>query len=236
MVDDALARDALVREAAALAALDDPGVPRLVGVGEDEHGPYLLESALAGTPLVELVERWVAVPLPLALHLATRAWALLARIQATLVDGRTPLELVHGDLSPSNLIVSAHADVGLVDFGSSSSRLHAAPSPARGTLPYVAPELARSEAHPSQATDRYALAALLAELSVGRPLWARRDEPAMLLAIGEHGHDARALAGTRLPRRLIAALTDELAFEPEDRPPSAEPLAALFTHLFDDLA
>ncbi len=221
------AAEALVREARALSLVALPGLPRLVGVGSDEHGPYLLQTEVPGLSLSQLGEAWSG-PLPpyLARHLAARAARLVSALHAApAVDG-SPLELVHGDLGPVHLLVAPHGELGLIDFGSSSSLQHRGPASARGTLPYVAPELARGEAPPSQATDRYALSVLIAELLLGARLLSVPPGPSTLLTIAEHGHGLSAFDGAGLAPSLTEALRAQLCFAPSARPPDLSGLLA----------
>ena len=111
----------------------------------------------------------------------------------------------------------------------SNATFRDAPIPAlaqgRGTLPYVAPEIARNEETPTQATDTYALAATLLFLAVG-PLTDAATDASRLLEIGTNGLlldklDLRA----DLPKRARAALASALRFEPKSRLASASELA-----------
>jgi eukaryotic-like serine/threonine-protein kinase len=213
------AAEALVREARALALVALPGLPELVAVGTDEHGSFLLETEVAGLSLAQLGEAWCGqVPALLNRHLAVRATRLVSALHAARSLDGSSLEFVHGDLAPTHLLVAPHGELGLIDFGSSRSAQHLGPKGARGTLPYVAPELARGEVEPSQATDRYALAVLVAELLLGARLLPMPPGPSMLLSIGERGHPVAALDTAELDSPLEDALRAQLSFDPADRP------------------
>jgi eukaryotic-like serine/threonine-protein kinase len=213
------AAEALVREARALSLLVLRGLPELIAVGTDEHGPFLLETEVPGLSLSQLGEAWSgSIPPLLARHLAGRAVRLVCALhESPGVDG-TRLEFVHGDLAPAHLLVAPHGELGLIDFGSSRSAQHTGPEGARGTLPYVAPELARGEALPSQATDRYALAVLVAELLLGVRLLTTPPGPSALLTIGERGHALAQLDTAELEPSLRTALQAQLTFAPSERP------------------
>lgn len=72
---------------------------------------------------------------------------------------------VHGDLTPSNVIVS-DVDPILIDFGQAVALGADTPPPAGGTVSYCAPERILG-APPSQAADLFALGAVLYELLTG---------------------------------------------------------------------
>ena len=87
------------------------------------------------------------------------------------------LAVVHGDLSPANLLVDDEARVHVIDLGLASFRDAAAPTMGllRGTVRYVAPEVARGEPATVQ-SDLFSLAlTLLYAASGGRHARARRS-------------------------------------------------------------
>ena len=188
------ARSAIVREALALSRARHPSLPALLRVGTDAHGPFVLEERVEGTSVRALVDAWRApprgrpVPPRLVAHLAAAAAEALAELHE-LVDEEGPLLLSHGDLGPDHVILGPIGDVRFVDLGAAR---FAGMDPAletddRGTLPFVAPEVARGEARPGQAADVYALAATLLHLATGGPLGGAEGDAATLLAIGERG-------------------------------------------------
>lgn len=237
MVREPIGRAALVREAKALSLAKHPSLPSLVRVGSDGHGPFVLETALSGVPLRELVEAWrargKAVPARLAAHVALAAVEALAEVQE-LRDEAGPIDLVHGDLGPDHVLVGPIGDVRFLDFGAARFRGFS-PAPEgliaedRGTLPYVAPEVARGEAPPSAQGDVYALAATLLYLVSGGPICRARDEVTMLREIGERGVLVDLLdAADALTQPERDALRSALALDPAARPVSARALLAAF--------
>jgi len=143
---------------------------------------------------------------------------------------RGPLEVSHGDLGPDHVILGPIGGIGFVDFGAAR---HAGMDPAlqtedRGTLPFVAPEVARGEAAPGQAADVYALAATILFLATGgAPLVEARDEAAMLLEIGERGLPSELCdRAVGLSGGARDALRQALALDPARRPASARALHA----------
>jgi serine/threonine protein kinase len=224
-------RAAIVREAQFLSLSRHRALPSLERVGSDAMGPFVLESRVEGASVHALVEGWgrwgAGVPPRLIAHLAHAAATALAEVHA-LADEGGPLELVHGDLGPSHVIMGPLGEARFVDFGAARFRGMDArlSSGDRGTLPYVAPEVARGEALPSQAGDVYALAATLLFLATGAPIAEANSEGALLLQIGEHGVSReRFEQASGLEPRARQALKDALALEPQARIKSARSLA-----------
>jgi serine/threonine-protein kinase len=211
LAGEPLALAALERERGALGLAHGlASVPRLIAHGEDGAGPFLLESEIAGATLSQLAARG---PLPAALlaAVAAAAFAALAELHARAI--------CHGDLAPDHLFVGTRrGQVGFIDFGMASWPERPPGPGERGTLPYVAPEVARGEAPWSEASDVYALAATLAFGALGRPPCASAG-PALLAEISERGLDPAAVAD-------LGPLARALAFEPSARIRRARDLAA----------
>ena len=117
--------------------------------------------------------------------------------------------VVHGDVKPSNLILTPRGQVVLVDFGVAVHQV-AAGRIAMGTRGYVAPELA-SDARPTPAADVYSLAATAYTLLTGRTPDTDGPDP------------ARSGAADR---EVARALRGALATDPARRPASAHELVA----------
>ena len=231
---------ALAREGEVLGRARHPSVPQLVAAGEDEAGPWLIESLVIGVSLRELVERWVGtaelVPLGTLRHIARAFFGALAELHA-LGDDAGPLDLSHGDIAPDHLLVAParageRGAVGFVDFGMARVRgmRHAPGADERGTLPYVAPEVARGAARPGQAGDVFALAASFAYAVLGREPCRGFSLPSVLVEVAEHGLELDALERrAEQGEPLCGALLRALSFEPERRVCSAAEVVELLT-------
>ena len=225
-------RAAHQRELELLRCAATPHLPALVGAGSDSLGPYLLEGRADGQLLRDLLPDPTRPPVDrrtwMTIALATSA-ALSQLHAASDADGS--LAIVHGDISPDNLLFdSAPRHATLIDLSSATWRDGRAPvfDADRGTLPYAAPELARGEAVAEQASDTYALAAVLLALAVG-PICEATTAASRLLEIGSRGvmHE-RLRTRADLPVRARAALVRALSFEPRARLRTSAELAHEF--------
>ena len=229
-VNEPAARAAIVREARALSLARHPALPVLARVGTDAHGPFLLETRIEGPSVRALIDGWKArgkrVPKLLVRHIMRASIEALAEVHE-LADDAGPLGIVHGDLGPDHVILGPLGDIRFVDFGAARFRGMEASlmTEDRGTLPFVAPEVARSEVPPSASGDVYALAATLLLLASGGPIVGARDEAAALIEVGERGvrvdrlEQAEALTPAE-QRALRAALE----LDPEARTKDARAL------------
>jgi serine/threonine protein kinase len=223
------ARAALVREAGFLALASHPAVPRLLEVGNDADGPFIVEEWAFGLTL-ETVSARSSGPLPFhfAAHLTASVASAIRDLHAAR-DAVGTLDLVHGDPSPANVILAPDGRVRLIDFGESRFRGVEAPLiGGAGTPPFSAPELCRGEVGVSRETDVYAVGALAIRLFAGEPLGVETTDAARLVAIAERGIGLDVLRSARLPPKLVEALAELVAFRREDRQTS-------FDHLLDAL-
>lgn len=119
------------------------------------------------------------MPMPVALGIAVHiAQALHAAHTATADDG-TPLNIVHRDVSPQNVLVSKSGDVKLADFGIASweQRTEKTLGATRGKPTYMAPEQTMRSALDGRA-DVFSLGCTLHSMLTGASLL--HDENAMV--------------------------------------------------------
>ena len=192
--DAALAR--ATTEAAALTQLAGLRAPQLLDRGVYDGRPYLVMSQVAGRPLRDLLGTG-------DLELRTIGTELAAAL-ATLHEAG----VVHGDLSPSNVVLDGDA-ITFLDFGSAVTA--GAAAAAGTTIAYTAPERIRG-APASAAGDIYALGAMLYELAAGRPPFL--GDPRLVM----HGHLLLRPSFAGLAPIARAAIARCLAKEPAARP------------------
>lgn len=91
-----------------------------------------------------------------------------------------PLNLVHQDVSPSNVMVSRTGSVKLIDFGISSVKLHQKTekksNKLRGKIPYMAPEQLMRGNTPDHRSDLFSLGLVLHEALAGERIFNSRED------------------------------------------------------------
>jgi serine/threonine protein kinase/WD40 repeat protein len=154
------------REAEAVARLVHPHIVQIYDVGAHDGEPFFsLEYVEGGN----LAERLNGTPLP-----ARRA-AELTQTLAQAIEFAHQQGIVHRDLTPSNVLLTADGTPKISDFGLAKFLFGGDASPTRtgtvlGTPSYMAPEQAQANKPAvGPATDVYALGAILYELLTGRP-------------------------------------------------------------------
>ena len=136
-----------------------------------------------------------------------------------------PLDIVHRDVSPQNVLVSWDGAVKLVDFGVARARdVHEEEGVIKGKCSYMSPEQARGEPVDRRA-DVYAAAVVLFELCCGRPLF--RGKSKEILAQVRAGAIVRPReVAPEVPEALEAILLEALAYHPDERFQTARELQA----------
>jgi serine/threonine protein kinase len=212
--DDAEAIARFRAEAELLRILGGRVTPRLVETGDDERGPFLRMDNV-GLPILE--ERMNAPIDP--------TWidrAVLASLEALTVLHEGSPNVVHADLSPSNLAVSDDGskvvilDLGLAFWSGAPARDGAF----RGTIAYAAPEVARGET-PTPRSDLFSLGAVFLHAATGEHPHDERSFAAAIAAVAEIPllDDRHRALASRGPGH--AAIIRCLAHEPAERPASA---------------
>ncbi|MFD0566364.1 protein kinase [Kitasatospora saccharophila] len=211
------------REAMAMARASHPNVVALHDVGVFRRTSYLVMELLDGLDLGVLVKARGALP-PGAVRVVVESiCSALAAVHRTGV--------LHRDLKPHNVQVTAAGLVVLQDFGLArlveASMITAAGS-VLGTPQYLAPEVVRGE-RPTQRTDLYGVGVILHHMLTGRPPLEQTDNLAgLFFRLVNQGVPTLADSRPDLPGDL-AALADRLtALRAEDRPASA---AEVLEHL-----
>jgi serine/threonine-protein kinase len=141
-------------------------------------------------------------------------------------DGK-PVGLVHRDMSPSNLMVSASGTLKVLDFGIAKTRLssvHTKTGLIKGKTGYMSPEQVRSRPL-DRRSDVFSLAVVLHEAVTGTSLFRRVNEFETYRAIlDERAPDVRELQPAA-PAALAEALAAALHREPGARPATARDFA-----------
>jgi tetratricopeptide (TPR) repeat protein len=204
----ALVEPMLRHETRLLAALDHPGIARLLDAGTSATGePYLILEYVEGRPITHHVS---AERLPYAARVD------LVRAAAAALEHAHRRLILHCDLKPAHVCVTAEGAVKLLDFGLARLAEAAAAPPAwRAFTPgYASPEQTRDEIT-SVASDVYALGRILAETLATGPGPVPRDLAAVV---------ARATAANPAERYHSAQKLDEdLGAWRERRPVAARP-------------
>lgn len=212
-------RERLYREANAAGQLHDPHVVPIHSFGEIDGQLYIDMRLIDGSDLQAVLAGVGA--------LQPRAAVDIARQIASALDAAHDAGIVHRDVKPANVLLTADNFVCLVDFGLASAASETritGTGTTIGTLAYMAPERFGTGAVDASA-DVYALACVLYECLTGEaPYPAASDLPGLM---GAHLYAPipRPSRQQQIPAALDAVIARGMAKSPADRYRTAGELA-----------
>ena len=161
-------QDRFRREAQAAAGLNHPNVVSVYDTGEEFIGdikvPYIVMEYVDGVTLQHMLTNGPRI-------LPERSLEITAGILAAL-DYAHRHGIIHRDIKPANIMINAHGDAKVMDFGiaraiSDSITSNTSASAVMGTAKYLSPEQARGEVVDAR-SDIYAAGCLMYELLTGQ--------------------------------------------------------------------
>jgi serine/threonine-protein kinase len=215
------AHDRFQREARAVARLDHPGVVRLYSFGEHGESLYLRMELVEGG---SLQQRLRGGPLP------PRDAAELVRQLALAVQHAHDSGVLHRDLKPGNVLMTADGSPKVTDFGL-AKLLDADDGLSRtgavmGTPSYMAPEQAAGRGSDVGApTDVWALGAILYECLTGQPPFRASGRTETLALVQTQPPAPPGRLRPDVPPELEAVCLKCLEKRPRDRYATAAELA-----------
>ena len=213
------------REAKSLARLTHPNIVKVMDYGEHEGMPYLVMPYLPGGTLKERLGR------PIPWQEALRILLPIARA----LDFAHRQNMIHRDVKPSNILITADGDPMLTDFGiakildlEETSDLTGT-GMGIGTPEYMAPEQWTGKA--STQSDQYALGVVLYEMLTGRRPYSADTPAAILIKVTTEPLPRPRQYVHDLPDKVEKLLLNALAKNPADRYASMADLASVMESL-----
>ena len=173
-------------EARLAATLDHPNIVNVHDIGEVNGSYFFTMEYVHGQSLARLMRmaasQGLPVPLEHTLCVITGTCAGLNHAHDKMGHDGQPLDIVHRDVSPPNILITYDGGVKLVDFGIAKANAVAdvtAAGTLKGKIPYMSPEQCRAE-RLDRRSDVFALGVVLYELTVGRRPFHAEHELALL--------------------------------------------------------
>jgi serine/threonine protein kinase len=217
-----------VDEARIAAGLHHRNIVQIIDFDLFDGGAFLVTEYVLGCDLRILLHHLRTPP---AFEVAT---AILAEL-ATGLDAAheacdaqgMPLNLVHRDVSPSNVLLGLHGEVKVADFGVAKARsrsYHTVSGSIKGKAPYMAPEQILGEPLDRRA-DVFSLGVLLFELTTRTRLYSGLSNRTAMQHILEGAVPDPGDRRPDYPPELTAIVRRALARHPDDRHPTARAFA-----------
>ena len=174
----------LADEARIMAGLHHSNIVAVSDFARDDEGClFLVMELVEGVDLRKLV-RTGPVPPPVAIYIAGELLRGLGYMHDRVDAGGKLLELVHGDVSAGNVLLSWDGAVKISDFGlaRACAGSGAGGAAVRGTPCYMSPEQLQGGTLDRRA-DLYAVGVILYELLTGRVPFAGASQGAIFAAV-----------------------------------------------------
>ncbi|MBW2460082.1 MAG: serine/threonine protein kinase [Deltaproteobacteria bacterium] len=217
-------------EARVTSELNHPNIVQVYDFVRDEAGRGLIVMEwVDGLDLGRLIRAHARtgrmIPWPLVTAIGIELLRGLGAAHRRVDAHGNRAAVIHRDITPANVLLSASGAIKLTDFGMSRAMDRAtitAPGTLKGKMPYMAPEyLGVGEA--SERTDLWSVGAVLFEAFTLEPL---RNETAPTKIFGMASRQAPSVHETRddVPERLSEIIAEVLSVNPAARPESAREL------------
>jgi eukaryotic-like serine/threonine-protein kinase len=229
LADDAEFVKMFLDEARLAAHLDHSNIVQTMELGEHENRYYMVMEFLAGLSLAMVVRRAAErvpggkIPVPLSLNILAQACAGLHYAHEKTANSK-PLNIVHRDISPQNLVISFEGVVKVVDFGIAKAELRETRTRSgtiKGKFAYMSPEQCVAN-NVDRRTDVFALGVIAHELLTGRRLFKKTSPYETYQAVIECAVEPPSKLNHEVDPALDPIILRALAKDKEQRYPTAE--------------
>jgi len=214
-----------VDEAKLAAQLTHHNICQIFDLGSVENAYYIAMEYVHGKDLRAVLKACRAkarsIPVDLAILITSKIASALDYAHRKRGSNGHPLNLVHRDVSPQNILISYEGEVKLVDFGiaKAATKVHVTQHGAlKGKLLYMSPEQAWGRTVDKR-SDLFSLGIVLYEMLTGRPLFF--DENDTEVTILEKVREAKVPPvrefNSRVSQDLERLISKALKKNPDER-------------------
>ena len=218
-------------EARLVATLEHPNIAQVYEIGVVNGSYFFVMEYVDGADLRRLIETALAkhrrVSLGDALYIITHVCTALHYAHEKLDLEGNPLNLIHRDVSPSNVLLSHDGAIKVCDFGIAKANNRRSENTQSGVLKgkfsYMSPEQCQSKPI-DRRSDVFSIGILLYELSTLSKLFRGGSDFAVLQNIIEQPIPPPSTRVANYPPELEAIVMKALAKSPADRYQTAQAL------------
>jgi hypothetical protein len=229
-------------EANLLAALHHPNIVAVLDFGRAGDQLFLAQEYVLGRDLGRLVTTSLRLdhrppPPRVVAHVCHELLKALDYAHSLRNEEGRPLGVVHRDVSPENIMVSAHGEVKLLDFGvgivAEGRTTKTEAGVVKGNVTYMSPEQARGLPLDAR-SDLYSLALVIYHALAGRPLYESETGYGLLMKAGTGPGPEEWAAVAQLPKGFGVLVGRALSARIEDRYQTAAEMAKDLEYLIAD--
>lgn len=222
----------LVHEAKVSASLKHRNIVPIHDFGRVDETYYLAMQYVEGNDLDQIIEECRrlgrSIPIEIILYVTMEVLEGLAFAHKKRDTFNQPLNIVHRDMSPHNVMLSRQGEVKVLDFGIAKAQGKAAETQAgilKGKFSYMAPE--QAEGMPvDRRTDLFTVGTLLYEMVTLENPFAVEAEAEILERVRKAKYRSPSLLNRKLPKSLDKIIRKALRKKPARRYQFAEEFQA----------
>jgi eukaryotic-like serine/threonine-protein kinase len=216
----------LLDEARIAARLHHPNVVPIVDLGSQDGLHYVVMEYIEGCSLAALLKKFQGQRPPrLLLPIVIDVLAGLHAAHSLKDDDGNPMNLVHRDVSPQNVMVGIDGTARITDFGiarAESRIMSTRPGQLKGKLAFMAPEQIRGTESVDCRADLFSAGAMLWSALTGRRLFLADSDAATLSNILQLTIPPPSTVGCQPPQALDVLFERALERDPDKRFQSAQ--------------
>jgi serine/threonine-protein kinase len=224
LADDEAFRDMLLDEARIAARLHHPNVVPIVDLGSDDGLFYVVMEYVEGCSLhALLVKNRESRPPRLLIPIILDALSGLHAAHALVDEDGNPMNLVHRDVSPQNILVGIEGTARITDFGVARAEariISTRPGEVKGKVSYMSPEQIKGGKLDCR-SDVFAAGAMLWSALTGRRLFSAEGDAGTMTNILQMEVVPPSTVGLKPPPAFDAVCLRALEKDPAKRWSSA---------------
>ena len=235
--------DMLVEEAKIAGLLSHANIVQIMDLGQEDGSCFIAMEYVGGPDLGQVLKRCaqkgITLPVPHAVFIVVEMLKALeyAHTRQVVRDGDLlPLDVVHRDISPPNILLSLQGEVKLTDFGIAKASVNALETVSgviKGRFDYMSPEQSAGDPVDPR-TDLFATGVVLYQMLTGTHPFTRASEPATLDAIRAGDFTPPSALNPDVPHALEQVIAKALSVDPDDRWPDATSVKDVLDQFFHE--
>ena len=214
-------------EARLSAHLTHSNVAQVFDIGVGDSAYFIVMEYVDGADLKAIIEHQRKVgqlfPVEHACYIAEKLCEGLTYAHELRGPDGQPLQVIHRDMSPPNVLITKHGEVKIVDFGLAKATSQLEKSEAgmvKGKFGYLSPEAAQG-LEIDHRTDIFAVGIILWEMLAGRRLFLGETDFGTVKLVQEAKIPSLSALNSAVPPELEPILSRALARDPAERYASA---------------
>jgi len=212
-----------INEAKIAMHLNHTNIVQVLDLEQDNGEYFLAMEYVHGMNLAEIIRRSFArglvIPAEIIAYLGSEVAKGLDYAHRRRGPDMTPLELVHRDISPQNILVSFEGEVKITDFGIAAAKNILTVEEkgfVKGKFAYIAPEQLLGERVDRRA-DLFSLGVVMYEMACGQNPFRQPTGQLTIEKIIRHDFMPLSKIAPHIPEELSGIIEKCLAAKPEDR-------------------